>query len=151
MSSSTSASDLPGCAAISARRYSSASYSASWMSAMSSPASAIRSWRRYSSTDLGALLVIGSSGFDEAVHELARITPDSAPAAEHGAAFVGDPVVTARWTRIRRHDAAAQQTVCRERAQYGVNRAFLEEQLAFVGSLKTFDDVVAIEVFFTSL
>ena len=38
-----------------------------------------------------------------------------------------------------------------KRAQHRVNRAFLEQQLAFVGTLQALDDVVAVEVFRASI
>src|SRR5258708_26111878 len=106
MSSSTSASDFPGCAATSARRYSSASYSASWISEGSSPSRAVRSCLRYSSIERGAakrfIQAPGESGtrrgswrrsFDEAIDEVTRLLPDAAPLLEYGPAFVGDAVV----------------------------------------------------------
>src|SRR5262245_12681260 len=162
MSSSTSASDLPGFCATSARRYSSASYSASCCSAGSSPASAAFSCSRYCSTERGAerdnMTISWSVGAAAAwgsarkqVHEVAGLLPDLQPLLKYGATVFGDAVIAAGRSGVRGHYTAGQEAARAHVAQNRVERTLLEGIEARRDRLQLLGDLVAIQVVFRPL
>src|SRR3984957_11916291 len=162
MSSSTSASDFPGCAATSARRYSSPSYRASCMSEGSSPSNAARNCLRYSSIERGAeerfietprrsgaQRVSWRCSFHKSIDEIASLPPNATPLLEDSASLISNAVVAAGRPRIRRHNAAGQQTRRTQRSQHRIDRAFFKERVALVRLLQALGNLIAIEVFRT--
>src|SRR5882672_2006516 len=174
MASSTSASDLSGCWAISARRYSSASDSASWRSAGSSFASASPRAFRYWSMERGALLLMAGipekslveivavrpvriaggsrrecAGLDENVDESTGFAPDRLPGFERGPSQVCNSVVAPGRSRIRRYHAAREQPVRAHRPQHRVEHALLQSHgggdlLQLLGNLVAVEIVVGL-------
>src|SRR5450759_3588430 len=111
----------PSAAAL--RRYSSASYTASWTSAGSAPANAERSSATYPSM-VSAIMPPLQSGIDV----VARMRPHRLPFGEHGSSEVRDRVVLPRGTRHARLHPASQQPLLLHGAQHRVQRALLDRR-----------------------